>query len=83
MESSSAAASPVSNPLPRRKNQQITYTYDQLNRLTEKTYPDSATVNYTYDNDSRLTQVSDPTGTYQFTFDHMGRLTGTLGDVSE
>jgi len=27
--------------------------------------------------DSRLTQVSDPTGTYQFTFDNMGRLTGT------
>jgi RHS repeat-associated protein len=60
-----------------RKNQQITYTYDQLNRLTGKTYPDSTTVNYTYDNDSRLTQVSDPTGTYQFTFDNMGRLTGT------
>jgi YD repeat-containing protein len=32
-------------------------------------------VNYTYDNDSRLTQVVDPTGTYQFTFDNMGRLT--------
>ena len=35
-------------------------------------------MNYTYDNDSRLTQVSDPTGTYQFTFDNMGRLTGTI-----
>jgi RHS repeat-associated protein len=32
-------------------------------------------VNYTYDLDSRLTQVTDPTGTYQFTFDNMGRLT--------
>jgi RHS repeat-associated protein len=60
-----------------RKNQLITYTYDQLNRLTQKSYPDTSTVNYTYDNDSRLTQVSDPTGTYQFTFDDMGRLTGT------
>jgi len=30
-----------------------------------------------YDNDSRLTQVADPTGTYQFTFDNMGRLTNT------
>jgi RHS repeat-associated protein len=60
-----------------RKNQQITYTYDQLNRLGKKTYPDTTTVNYTYDDDSRLTQVSDPTGTYQFTFDNMGRLTGT------
>jgi RHS repeat-associated protein len=34
-------------------------------------------VNYTYDNDSRLTQVTDPTGTYSFTFDNMGRLTNT------
>jgi YD repeat-containing protein len=34
-------------------------------------------VNYTYDNDSRLTQVVDPTGTYSFTFDNMGRLTNT------
>jgi len=46
-----------------------------LNRLLQKTYPDSTAVNYTYDNDSRLTQVTDPTGTYQFTFDNMGRLT--------
>ena len=52
-----------------RKNQSITYTYDQLNRLTQKSYPDTSTVNYTYDLDSRLTQVTDPTGTYQFTFD--------------
>ena len=58
-----------------RKNQTVTYTYDQLNRLAQKAYPDSTAVNYTYDNDSRLTQVSDPTGTYQFTFDNMGRLT--------
>ena len=50
---------------------------DQLNRLTQKTYPDSTSVNYTYDLDSRLTQVTDSTGTYQFTFDNMGRLTGT------
>ena len=60
-----------------RKNQPITYTHDQLNRLTQKSYPDTSTVNYAYDDDSRLTQVTDPTGTYQFTFDNMGRLTGT------
>jgi RHS repeat-associated protein len=65
-----------------RKNQSITYTYDQLNRLTLKTYPDSSTVNYTYDKDSRLTQVSDPTGTYQFTFDNMGRLSTTTTQYS-
>jgi len=46
-----------------------------LNRLLQKAYPDNTAVNYTYDNDSRLIQVSDPTGTYQFTFDNMGRLT--------
>src|SRR6266702_28157 len=34
------------------------------------------------DNDSRLTQVTDPTGTYQFTFDNMGRLTGTTTSYS-
>jgi RHS repeat-associated protein len=65
-----------------RKNQQITYTYDQLNRLTQKTYPDTTTVNYTYDDDSRLTQVTDPTGTYAFTFDNMGRLTNTSTQYS-
>ena len=48
-----------------------------MNRLTKKSYPDTSTVNYTYDLDSRLTQVTDPTGTYQFTFDNMGRLIGT------
>ena len=48
-----------------------------MNRLTKKAYPDTTTVNYTYDDDSSLTQVSDPTGTYQFTFDNMGRLTNT------
>jgi len=39
--------------------QMIAYTYDQLNRLTQKSYPDTSTVNYTYDLDSRLTQVTD------------------------
>jgi RHS repeat-associated protein len=57
-----------------RKNQLLTYTYDQLNRLAQKSYPDTTTVNYTFDLDSRLTQLTDPTGTYQFTFDNMGRL---------
>jgi RHS repeat-associated protein len=50
--------------------------------LTQKSYPDTTTVNYTYDNDSRLTQVVDPTGTYSFTFDNMGRLTATTTSYS-
>ena len=63
-----------------RKSQTINYTYDQLNRLVQKLYPDSTAVNYTSHSflqdsglkkcDSRLTQVTDPTGTYAFTFDN-------------
>jgi RHS repeat-associated protein len=51
--------------------------YDALNRLTGKTYPDSTTVGYTYDLDGKVTEVTDPTGTYNFTYDNMARLTGT------
>ncbi|HXE91368.1 MAG TPA: RHS repeat-associated core domain-containing protein [Terriglobales bacterium] len=65
-----------------RKGQTINYFYDALNRLVSKSYPDSTAVTYTYDNASRLTEVSDPTGTYQFAYDNMGRLTGTTTDYS-
>jgi RHS repeat-associated protein len=60
-----------------RKNQTIQYGYDALYRLTSKNYPDQTAVNYTYDPLSRLTQVTDPTGTYSFTYDNLGRLMGT------
>ena len=60
-----------------RKNQAIQYGYDALYRLTSKTYPDSTAVNYTYDPLSRLTQVTDPSGTYSFAYDNLGRLLGT------
>jgi YD repeat-containing protein len=46
-----------------------------LNRLTSKTYPDTTSVSYTHDLANHLTQVSDPTGTYGFTYDADGRLT--------
>jgi len=38
------------------------YTNDQLNRPTQKAYPDNTTVNYTYNNDSRLTRSRTPPG---------------------
>jgi RHS repeat-associated protein len=60
-----------------RKNQTISYAYDALDRLTSKTYPDSTSVAYSYDDASRLTQVQDPTGTYNFVYDNMGRLKQT------
>ena len=60
-----------------RNSQTINYVYDALNRLSSKTYPDTTTVEYTYDLVGKVTQVVDPTGTYGFSYDNMGRLTGT------
>jgi YD repeat-containing protein len=60
-----------------RKGQTISYAYDFLNRLVSKTYPDTTGVSYSYDVLSRLTQATDPTGTYAFAYDNMGRLTST------
>jgi RHS repeat-associated protein len=60
-----------------RKNQTIQYVYDALNRLSSKTYPDSTAANYVYDLVGKVQQVSDPTGTYVFAYDNMGRLIGT------
>lgn len=65
-----------------RKNQTINYVYDALNRLTQKTYPDSTSVEYTYDLVGKVLQVNDPTGTYSFSYDNMGRLTGTSTQYS-
>ena len=65
-----------------RKNQIIKYSYDGLDRLIQKTYPDNTSISYTYNNDNRLTQVTDTTGTYQFAFDNLGRLTSTTTQYS-
>ena len=59
-----------------RNGNTITYTYDDLNRLTSKTYADTTSVTYTFDLTSKVLQLTDPTGTYSFTYDNMGRLTG-------
>ena len=60
-----------------RKNQTIQYVYDALYRLSSKTYPDSSGVEYAYDLAGKVQQVSDPTGSYGFAYDNMGRLIGT------
>ena len=65
-----------------RKGQTIQYVYDALNRLTQKNYPDSTSAAYTYDLASRIQQVNDPTGTYAFAYDNMGRLIGTTTNYS-
>ena len=51
--------------------------HDALNRLTAKQYPDSTEVDYVYDLVGKIQQVNDPTGTYAFAYDNMGRLIGT------
>ncbi len=65
-----------------RKNQTITYIYDALNRLTHKGYPDSTGVDYVYDLVGKIQSVNDPTGTYAFAYDNMGRLIGTTTSYS-
>ena len=65
-----------------RKNQTIQYVYDALNRLSSKTYPDTTAVDYIYDLAGKIQQVSDPTGSYSFAYDNMGRLIGTTTTYS-
>ena len=56
----------------------IQYVYDALYRLSSKTYPDTTNVEYVYDLAGKVQQVSDPTGTYGFAYDNMGRLIANL-----
>ena len=53
-----------------------------LNRLTQKNEPGSISAEYTYDLVGKILQVNDPTGTYGFAYDNMGRLTGTTTTYS-
>src|SRR5260370_1791563 len=45
--------------------------------MTSKTYPDTTAANYVYDLVGKIQQVTDPTGTYGFAYDNMGRLIGS------
>ena len=65
-----------------RKGNEIVYWYDFQNHLTRKVLPDNSQVNYTYDDAGRLAQVTDPSGTYGFQYDNMGRLVGTTTNYS-
>jgi len=65
-----------------RNGNTIQYVYDALNRLTQKNYPDSTSVEYTYDLVGKILSVNDPTGTYGFAYDNMGRLIGTATQYS-
>lgn len=59
------------------KGQTTTYQYDVLNRVTLITNADSTTVGYVYDQGTngigRLTQITDASGSTQFSYDPHGR----------
>jgi RHS repeat-associated protein len=65
-----------------RNGNTINYNYDFQNRLWQKNYPNSTTTQFDYDAADRLSQVTDPTGTYTFTYDNMNRLIQASTDYS-
>lgn len=55
-----------------------TYTYDNLNRLTNIVYNSSSNfADYVYDDMSRLTEATNQIGTVSFNYDNRNRLTST------
>ena len=53
-----------------------TYQYDDLNRLTKTTYPDTTYGTKTYDNDGNLKSLTDPKGDkIAYSYDALNRLT--------
>jgi RHS repeat-associated protein len=53
----------------------ITLDYDDVDRLTNVTYPDNRTIEYSYDTVGRLTQLIYPDGyEVNYTYDRVGRL---------
>ena len=62
-----------------------TFTYDDANRLTEVSYSDGVTpmVKYGYDAAGHRTSMTDGTGSSSFSFDSLGRLTGTANGHGE
>ena len=53
-----------------------------MNRLTQKNEPGAISAEHTYDLVGKILQVNDPTGTYAFAYDNVGRLTGTTTTYS-
>jgi RHS repeat-associated protein len=55
----------------------VAYAYDNLNRLTTISYPNSTQAAFTYDALSHLLAATNEHGTVSFTYDSMGRVAGT------
>src|SRR6266849_10655081 len=57
-------------------NNQTTFTYDLVNRLTKITYPDTSFVSFAYDSRGRRTSVTDQNGKVtSYAYDDADRLT--------
>lgn len=54
----------------------IQYTYDKLNRLTVKSYPDASSVSYVYDANGNRKEMTDASGTTLYEYDEFNRLAG-------
>jgi RHS repeat-associated protein len=60
-------------------NQKLTrYTYDARNRLTNTAYPSGPGVGYSYDPNGNLTGLTDRSGSAQYRYDPLDRLTESL-----
>ncbi len=59
-------------------NLTMQYFYDDLNRLTQISYPDSTTATFGYDVRSNLTSATNPNIGYTFTYDLNNRLSNVL-----
>lgn len=60
------------------------YAYDELNRLTQVTYPNGQTIGYTYNEVGDITGIATPFGTVGYTYDIANRLSGiTLPNAQE
>ncbi|MBU2569647.1 MAG: hypothetical protein KJ725_06325 [Gammaproteobacteria bacterium] len=56
-----------------RAGQLITYSYDALNRVSDKTLPGPITTTYAYDLSGRLLDITDANGTLHIDYDSAGR----------
>jgi YD repeat-containing protein len=54
---------------------EMTFTYDKIGRLTQRTSFEGVTTSYTYDHMGRVTEVYDSVGTFiAYTYDSMGKV---------
>jgi RHS repeat-associated protein len=66
--------------LPPEDQKYITYAYDALNRMTQKTY-DASTVTFAYDKVSSMLSAEDSDSSMTFEYDNLYRMTSTTQQI--